>query len=85
MKIHLLIIDPQSDFCSPNGALFVPGADQDMLRLSKMVDRISGKIDEIHVTMDSHHEVDIAHPIFWINSKGEHPDPYQIISELSHI
>ena len=40
-QVHLLIIDPQNDFCSPDkGSLFVPGADQDMLRLATMVDRI---------------------------------------------
>lgn len=29
-KVHLLIIDPQQDFCSPTGVLFVQGADEDM-------------------------------------------------------
>ena len=80
MNLHLLIIDAQHSFCNPNGALFVPGADQDVIRLSNMVDRLKMKIDDIHVTLDSHNEVDIAHPIFWINNKGEHPDPFTIIS-----
>jgi nicotinamidase-related amidase len=30
--------------------------------------------------MDSHHLVDIAHPIFWIDSNGNHPDPFTIIT-----
>jgi len=38
-KIDLLIIDPQLDFCSPKGSLFVPNADKDMSRLAKMVNK----------------------------------------------
>lgn len=79
-KVHLLIIDPQNDFCSPKGSLYVTGADQDMVRLSAMLDRLTGKIEDIHVTLDSHHLVHIAHPIFWKNSKGEKPNPFTLIS-----
>lgn len=80
MKIELLVIDPQNDFCNPDGTLFVPGAVEDMMRLAAMVHRLKDKLDDIHVTMDSHHFVDVAHPIFWMDSKGKHPDPFTIIS-----
>ena len=80
MNTHMLIIDPQVDFCSPDGALFVPGADQDVVRLASFIDRASSKINDIHVTLDSHRSVDIAHPIFWVDSTGKHPDPFTIIS-----
>lgn len=80
MKIELLIIDPQNDFCHPDGSLFVPGASEDMERLTNMIIRLQDKLDDIHVTMDSHHYVDVAHPIFWLDSKGVHPDPFTIIS-----
>ena len=80
-KIQLLVIDPQEDFCNPNtGALYVPGADEDMKRLAAMVDRIGDKISQIHLTLDCHYEVDVAHPPFWINSNGENPAPFTIIS-----
>lgn len=79
-NIQLLIIDPQNDFCDSKGALFVAGADQDSIRLGKFIDRLRFKISDVHVTLDSHRTVDIAHPIFWINSKGEHPAPFTIIS-----
>jgi nicotinamidase/pyrazinamidase len=79
MKLELLVIDPQNDFCDQNGSLFVPGADEDMKRLSKLVKRLCKKIDDIHVTLDTHHFVDIAHPVFWINSEGKHPSPFTII------
>lgn len=80
LKVHLVIIDPQYDFCNPKGALFVAGADKDMQNLANMVDRIGSRLDDIHVTLDSHHLVDIAHPIFWIDSNGKHPAPFTIIT-----
>lgn len=79
-KIHLIVIDPQNDFCDPKGSLFVPGADKDMDRLSAMIKRLGSKIDEISVTLDSHRTVDIAHPIYWKDSKGNPPNPFTIIS-----
>jgi nicotinamidase-related amidase len=79
-KIELFIIDPQVDFCDPSGSLFVPGADADMKRLATMVNRIGDKISQIRVTLDSHNVVDVAHPSFWVNSNGENPDVFTIIS-----
>ena len=81
MEIHLLIIDPQNDFCDPDrGSLFVPGADADISRLAEMLDRLAPKIRDIHVTLDSHHPVDIAHPVFWRDGAGNHPAPFTQIS-----
>lgn len=80
MKIHLLIIDPQNDFCDPKGSLFVPGADEDIKRLAKMIARLSVKLDDIHVTLDSHRKVDISHPIWWRGSSGAHPPPFTLIA-----
>ena len=79
-KIHLVVIDPQKDFCDPKGSLFVPGADEDMSRLAAMVRRLSSKLADIHVTLDSHRKVDIAHPIFWKDGQGHHPNPFTVIS-----
>ncbi|WP_028316718.1 hypothetical protein [Desulfatibacillum aliphaticivorans] len=80
MKRHLLIIDPQNDFCDPNGNLYVPGAEEDMKRLADMIVRIKDEIDHIHVTLDSHKKVDISHPIWWKNAQGENPQPFTLIS-----
>lgn len=80
-QIELLIIDPQNDFCDKTGALFVSGATEDMKRLAAMVSRLRQKIGDIHVTLDSHHLIDIAHPIFWTNSIGKNPGPFTIITE----
>src|SRR4051812_37971324 len=40
-SIHLVIIDPQIDFCSPSGALSVQGAERDIERLATMVTRLA--------------------------------------------
>jgi nicotinamidase-related amidase len=78
-KIHLVAIDPQWDFAHPMGALYVKGADKDMERLAAMVNRLGSKLDDIHVTLDSHHPIHIAHPMFWKNSAGTSPNPFTII------
>lgn len=81
MRIELVIIDPQNDFMDQQGAsLPVPGAIEDMRRLAAMVDRIGDKLDDIHVTMDSHRVIDVAHPGMWRNEGGEQPTPFTIIS-----
>jgi nicotinamidase-related amidase len=80
-NVHLLMIDVQNDFCNPKGALFVAGADADAGRLAKMIEKNAKKITAIHATLDSHRTVDVAHPIFWVNSHGEHPKPFTLISE----
>lgn len=80
MKLHIITIDPQNDFCDPKGSLYVGGADKDMQRLAAMITRLGDRIEDIHVTLDTHHLVDIAHPIFWMDSNGNHPNPFTIIS-----
>lgn len=80
LNLHIVIIDPQMDFCDPNGALYVPGAEEDMKRLAKMVERLTPKITDIHVTMDSHRKVDISHPMWWRDAQGNMPNPFTIIT-----
>lgn len=100
-KIHLLIIDPQNDFCDiaekelpidPQSldtgkpvplvrpALPVSGADDDMKRLAAFIDRVGKKLYDIHVTLDSHNPLDIAHPSWWMNAQGDSPAPFTTIS-----
>lgn len=80
-KVQLLIIDPQNDFCEPKGSLFVPGADKDMNRLTDWVKKVGDKLDDVHVTMDCHHLMDIAHPNWWKDSAGNHPKPFTLITK----
>lgn len=83
MKIDLLIIDPQMDFMdypSKPGSLAVQGAHQDMLRVARLVEQFGSELHDIHITLDSHHVMDIAHPRWWTNSKGESPSPFTLIT-----
>jgi nicotinamidase/pyrazinamidase len=84
-KTHLLTIDPQNDFCTPTGGmgetgqLLVPGADKDMERLAAFITKNQKRLSEIHCTLDSHQAVHIAHPTFWVDSAGNHPNPFTLI------
>ena len=79
MKTHLLIIDPQVDFCDPRGALFVKGAARDIARLASFVRKHGPTLADVHITLDSHQLVHVAHPIFWIDADGNHPKPFTVI------
>lgn len=80
-KIQLLAIDCQVDFCDPKGALYVKGAEKDMERLATMIKKHGDKIDDIRVTLDSHQWIHIAHPVAWVDNKGNHPSPFTLITE----
>ncbi len=81
LTVDLLVIDPQVDFMDLTGsALPVAGADQDMKRLAAMVHRVGGNLRDIHVTLDSHRVIDIAHPGMWQDENGNSPNPFTIIS-----
>lgn len=80
LNIQLIVIDPQRDFCDPSRALYVPGAERDMERLAAMVDRLRGRLSDIHVTLDSHRKVDISHPIWWCNEAGKSLAPFTTVS-----
>ena len=79
-KTALLIIDAQYDFCNPYGTLFVPGADKDVLRIAQMIAIMGEKIDQIFVTLDTHHVLDIAHPLFWEDPNGNTVAPFTLIT-----
>lgn len=81
MKVRLLVIDPQNDFCDgdPRATLPVVGAKDDMVRIAGLVDRIGGSLDGITVTLDNHRLIDIAHPGWWKDQNGERPAPFTII------
>lgn len=79
-ETHLLLIDPQNDFCDiPGAALPVAGAVADMTRLAALMERAGRDFAAIHVTLDSHHPVDIAHPGWWEDDRGATPAPFTLI------
>jgi nicotinamidase/pyrazinamidase len=77
-KTILLIIDPQNDFHA-GGSLAVAGAVEDSERTASFIRANLSKIDEIYVSLDTHHKLHIAHGAFWRNSAGESPAPFTLI------
>jgi nicotinamidase-related amidase len=95
MRTHLLLIDPQNDFCDLPAdwlplqpqtrqpiapALPVAGAHADMLRAAALVQRLGAGLDGITVTLDSHQRIDIAHPGFWRRADGSAVSPFTPIT-----
>jgi len=90
-KTALIIIDAQNTFCIPGFELFVGGktgigAVEDNRRLCEFIYHNLGSITQITATLDTHTAMQIFHPIFLVNAKGEHPAPLTLISseDLSH-
>lgn len=86
MNIQLMIVDPQNDFCIADnghgnkGSLVVSGAYEDMKRTAALIKRLGSKIDDIHVTLDSHQTVGIERPTWWKHaSTGARPAPFTIL------
>jgi nicotinamidase/pyrazinamidase len=81
MNTHLLIIDPQNDFCDiPGAALPVSGAHDDMGRLARFMEGHRSKIDAISVTLDSHPSVAVERTTFWTTAAGETVAPFTFIT-----
>lgn len=93
-NLHLLVIDPQNDFCDlpadycpadPHGGRFAPalpvtGAHADMQRLAALIDMGRTGLSAITLTLDSHQHLDIAHPTFWQDSAGGAVTPFTQIA-----
>lgn len=93
-RTHLLVIDPQNDFCDlpesyrpelPGGgratpALPVPGAHRDLLRVAELVESAAEALSAITLTLDTHQHLDIAHPTFWQTASGEPVSPFTTIT-----
>lgn len=81
LKVHLVVIDPQKDFMDdPDSSLPVTGANEDMRRLAAFIARAGKRLEDIHVTLDSHQIIDVGHPGFWRNQNGDRPSPFTMIS-----
>ena len=85
IRIALLVIDFQNTFCIPGFDLFVAGrsgyaAVDDSQRLSEFIYHNLGRLTKIVATLDTHQVVQIFHPIFLVNDRGDHPEPYSQVS-----
>lgn len=81
MKRLLFIIDPQIDFTSKNGSLYVPGSEDAMQFLSEFIK--NQDISDICVSQDTHDVYHVGHALYWENDKGNHPTPFTQFSDTS--
>ncbi|UCG22582.1 MAG: isochorismatase [Deltaproteobacteria bacterium] len=84
-RISLVLVDVQNTFCIPDFELFVGGASgtgaiDDNRRLCEFIYGNLAAITEICPTMDTHQAMQIFHSIFLVNHRGEHPEPYTLIT-----
>ena len=78
---HLLVIDPQNDFCDIGGAaLPVPGADADLQRLARFIGSHAAALTGITVTLDSHATVAVERTTFWLSAAGDAVAPLTFIT-----
>lgn len=69
----------------PGGPTFratlpVPGALADMQRVAELLKRTGDRLDDVHVTLDSHRVIDVAHPGFWRDASNHEPPPFTMIT-----
>jgi nicotinamidase-related amidase len=81
-----MLIDLQNTFCIPGFELFVGGrsgmgAIDDNRRLCAFIYRNLHLITQICPTMDTHQAFQIFHSIFLVNDRGEHPQPFTLVTE----
>jgi nicotinamidase-related amidase len=88
MNIQLVSIDPQNDFVATDnnpyglnpGSLCVDGGQADMDRLATFIGDVGPKLDEIHVTMDSHHDLDISHGAWFRDENGDPAPVFSVVT-----
>ncbi|HAU31919.1 MAG: Uncharacterized protein XD78_1436 [Desulfotomaculum sp. 46_296] len=78
-KVLLVVIDLQVDFMD-DGALPVPGAYEDVKRLTHWMYKNLFGITKIAVSLDTHVPHQIFHPCWWVDEKGINPPPYTVIT-----
>ena len=85
VQVCLLAVDVQNTFCIPGFELFVggrsgTGAVDDNRRLCEFVYRNLGAITQIVPSLDTHRTLQIFHPVWLVDSEGNHPEPYTLVS-----
>lgn len=80
MQRLLLGIDLQNDFCHPDGALFVTGAEQDLANIIRLLENGGSAFTDILMSMDSHYPIHIAHSAYWSDNQGNHPPEFSTIT-----
>jgi nicotinamidase-related amidase len=76
----LLAIDVQNDFMEGIGSLAVQGSKGDVQRLTQWMYQNMESLTQVICSLDCHSMMQIFHPVWWLDHKGDHPEPFTIIS-----
>ncbi|KND51402.1 MAG: Nicotinamidase [Parcubacteria bacterium C7867-001] len=84
LKVMLLLIDLQKDFCFPEGSLFVGGrsgrgAIDDSARIAEFIYRNLNMLTSIATTLDTHFAYQCFFPSFWNDESGQPLQPFDVI------
>jgi nicotinamidase-related amidase len=85
IRVHLLLIDVQKDFCLPEGTLYVAGrsgsgAVDDSRRIAEFVYQNLGALTDITTTLDTHLAYQIFFPSFWLDKADQPLTPFRTIT-----
>lgn len=88
--LHLLLIDPQNDFCDVPMALYGPndetpalpvsGAHRDMQQVACLINTLGQRLTGITVSLDAHPELAIERPSVWRDAQGQPVAPFTQIT-----
>lgn len=80
MRIAAFGIDCQVGFCHPDASLFVPGSVEDTQRIITWLYRNVSVVTELIFSLDTHNLFQIFHPAWWVDERGQHPQPLTVIT-----
>lgn len=72
-------IDFQNDFLE-EGNLAVAHSYQDVRNFAKFIYDNVNAIDDIFMSLDIHQPKQIFHPAWWVDDKGQYPEPFTVIT-----
>ncbi|MCM3117264.1 hypothetical protein M3610_18475 [Neobacillus sp. MER 74] len=78
-EVAVIGIDFQNDFLE-EGNLGVANSYQDVRNFAKFVYEYIDVIDDIFMSLDIHQPKQIFHPAWWVNDKGQNPEPFTVIT-----
>lgn len=81
MQNILVGIDWQTDFVSPQGALYVKNAELSAERLATFVEKYGNLFADVTLTMDSHQPLHIAHTSMWVDKQGNNVEVWSQTSK----
>ncbi len=85
LRVHLLLVDLQKDFCLPEGTLYVGGrsgrgAVDDSRRTAEFLYRNLDRVTSVTATLDTHLAFQIFFPSFWVDRDGRPLTPHRVLA-----